>query len=84
MKIDEATLTPEAREAIIECLRIAARRGRQLREARERNQDAASSGKTLDNVANEKEKHALPKVHPQPANDSMSEKPSAQTGENPD
>lgn len=36
MQIDITSLTPEAHEAIVECLRIAARRGRQLREVRER------------------------------------------------
>ena len=38
MRIDTATLTPEAHNAIVECLKIAARRGRELRLAREREQ----------------------------------------------
>ncbi len=38
MQLDMMELTPEAHEAIVECLRIAARRGRMLREAREREQ----------------------------------------------
>ena len=37
MRIDIENLTPEAHQAIVECLIIAARRGRLLREARERN-----------------------------------------------
>ena len=41
MQIDIANLTPEAHEALIECLRIAARRGRLLRQAREQNQATA-------------------------------------------
>lgn len=36
LKLDETKITPEAHEAIVECLRIAGRRGRELRLARER------------------------------------------------
>lgn len=36
LKLDETKMTPEANEAVVECLRIAARRGRELRLARER------------------------------------------------
>lgn len=38
MQLDVTKLTPEAHRAIVECLIIAARRGRLLREAREREQ----------------------------------------------
>ena len=38
MRLDVTKLTPEARKAIVECLKIAAHRGRQLREEREREQ----------------------------------------------
>ncbi len=36
MRIDTANLTPTGHKAIVECLRIASRRGRELREHRER------------------------------------------------
>jgi len=44
MQIDVANLTPEAHKALVECLKIAARRGRILREAREREQAALRAG----------------------------------------
>jgi hypothetical protein len=44
MQLDVTNLMPEAHEAIVECLRIAARRGRMLREAREREQAARQTG----------------------------------------
>ena len=43
MQLDVTKLTPEAHRAIVECLIIAARRGRLLREAREREQAALGS-----------------------------------------
>ena len=44
MQLDVTNLTPEAHRAIVECLIIAARRGRLLREAREREQAALKAG----------------------------------------
>jgi len=53
MKLDVENLTPEAHEALVECLRIAARRGRMLREAREREQAAASAEPLKDTAMKE-------------------------------
>lgn len=51
MQIDIANLTPEAQKALVECLKIAARRGRLLREAREREQAVACPDLLQNNVA---------------------------------
>jgi len=50
MQLDVTNLMPEAHEAIVECLRIAARRGRMLREAREREQAARQTGSPQDGL----------------------------------
>jgi hypothetical protein len=50
MQLDVTILTPEAHRAIVECLIIAARRGRLLREAREREQ-AALGADSIQNSA---------------------------------
>ena len=71
MQLDVTKLTPEAHRAIVECLIIAARRGRQLREAREREQAAACAGLLQNNVADEKDKQLSPEDQPQQANDSQ-------------
>lgn len=55
MQIDPANLTAEAHKAIVECLIIAARRGRLLRETREREQKAITTGLS-GNTANETDK----------------------------
>lgn len=43
LKLDETKITPEAHRAIMECLKIAARRGRELRLARERAENNRAS-----------------------------------------
>lgn len=68
MKIDLANLTPEAREAIVECLRIAARRGRQLREARERVQKAALADSLQTSGSGETDNRLTSEDQPQKAN----------------
>jgi len=50
MQLDVTKLTPAAHRAIVECLIIAARRGRLLREAREREQ-ALECAQSLQNNA---------------------------------
>lgn len=80
MQIDVATLTPEAHKAIVECLKIAARRGRQLREARERDQDAACTGSLLGNVANEEDKQFSPEDQSQQAKHSPQERSKPHSG----
>lgn len=62
MHIDPEKLTPEAHAAIVECLRIAARRGRQLREARERAQLNTSLGLQDPPPANQAEDSADPGI----------------------
>lgn len=64
MKFDLANLTPEARDAIVECLQIAARRGRQLREARERKQRAALA-ESLQNRGVDETEEQLPSENQQ-------------------
>jgi len=71
MQLDVTKLTPEAHRAIVECLIIAARRGRLLREAREREQAAACSDSLQNNVADEKDKQLSPEDQPKHANDSQ-------------
>ena len=61
MQLDVTKLTPEAHRAIVECLIIAARRGRLLREAREREQAVACSDSLQNNVADEKDKQIISK-----------------------
>ena len=56
MEIDVANLTPEAHEALVECLKIAARRGRMLREARERELSADCAQSSNNNATEETEK----------------------------
>ncbi len=46
LKLDETKITPEAHRAIVECLKIAARRGRELRLARERGENNKASAVT--------------------------------------
>ena len=53
MQIDMTKLTPEAHRAIVECLKIAARRGRVLREARERELETAPTGTQGSNAVGE-------------------------------
>ncbi len=60
MQLDVTKLTPEAHKAIVECLKIAARRGRQLREAREREQEAGCAGSPQNNAADETDKGLPP------------------------
>ena len=67
MQIDISKLTPEAHEAIVECLKIAARHGRQLREAREREQKAITTRMGSD-TANETGKHPSEQNHSQKGN----------------
>ena len=50
MQLDVTKLTPEAHRALVECLIIAARRGRILREAREREQVAVPIGSPQDSA----------------------------------
>jgi hypothetical protein len=69
MQIDMANLTPEAHQAIVECLKIAARRGRQLREARERAKEVTSAGTLGSNILDETDKHLPPESQSQQAND---------------
>jgi hypothetical protein len=51
LRIDTTNLTPEAHRAIIECLKIAAQRGRQLREARELEQNTTLAARPNVNPA---------------------------------
>jgi hypothetical protein len=60
MQLDIAKLTPEAHRAIVECLKIAARRGRELREAREREQETECTESLQNNAADEKVKQLSP------------------------
>ena len=69
MQIDVANLTPEAHEALVECLKIAARRGRLLREAREREQAAACADSLQNNVADEIDRQSSPEDPSQQVND---------------
>jgi hypothetical protein len=71
MQLDVTKLTPAAHRAMVECLIIAARRGRLLREAREREQAAACSDSLQINVADEEDKQLSPEDQPQQANDSQ-------------
>ena len=71
MQLDVTKLTPEAHRAIVECLIIAARRGRLLREARERKQAAISAGSLQNGAAGEKDKQLSPEDQPKQANDSQ-------------
>ena len=67
MQLDVTKLTPEAHRAMVECLIIAARRGRLLREAREREQKAITTGMGSD-IANETGKHLSEQNHSQKGN----------------
>jgi len=71
MQLDVTKLTPEAHRAIVECLIIAARRGRQLREAREREQAAACADALKNNIADEKDKQLSLEDQPQQANNNQ-------------
>jgi hypothetical protein len=50
MRLDVKKLTPEARQALVDCLMIAARRGRLLRQARERAQVVQQPDLTYDSI----------------------------------
>lgn len=50
MQLDVEKLTPEARQALVDCLMLAARRGRLLRQARERTQVVQQPGSSDDSV----------------------------------
>ena len=67
MQLDVTKLTPEAHRAMVECLIIAARRGRLLREAREREQAAACADSLQNNVADETDKGLPPEGQSQQA-----------------
>lgn len=69
MQLDVTKLTPEAHKAIVECLKIAARRGRQLREARER--EAGYAASLQNNAADEADKRLPSEDESQQANDSQ-------------
>jgi len=71
MQLDVTKLTPEAHRAIVECLIIAARRGRLLREAREREQAATSAGTLQNGAAGEKDQELSPAGQPQQTNGSQ-------------
>ena len=65
MKLDVTKLTPEARKAIVECLIIAARRGRQLREEREREQKIRYAESAQDNTGDAVDKGSPSESQPQ-------------------
>lgn len=69
MQIDVANLTPKAHEALVECLIIAARRGRMLREAHEREQAPVCAQPLQNNVADEIDKQSSPEHQSQQVND---------------
>lgn len=71
MQLDITKLTPEAHRAIVECLVIAARRGRLLREAREREQAALSAGLPQNDAADQTDRQLSLEVRRQKANDSQ-------------
>jgi hypothetical protein len=70
MRIDIEHLTPEAHQAIVECLIIAARRGRLLREAREREQATACADSLQNSAADDKDRQLSPEDQPQQMNKS--------------
>ena len=65
MRLDVTKLTPEARKALVECLKIAAHRGRQLREEREREQKIRCAESPLDNTGDAADKGSLPESQTQ-------------------
>ncbi len=71
MQLDVTKLTPEAHRAIVECLIIAARRGRLLREAREREQAALQAGLPQNSAVDATAKPFSPGNPSQQANDSQ-------------
>lgn len=71
MQIDIANLPSEAHKALVECLKIAARRGRLLREAREREQAAVGAQPLQSNAADETHKRLSPEDQSQQANKSQ-------------
>lgn len=60
MQLDVTKLTPEAHTAMVECLMIAARRGRLLREAREREQAALCADSLQNSVVDGTDQPASP------------------------
>ena len=58
MHLDVTKLTPRAHKAMVECLIIAARRGRLLREAREREQAVVCAQSLRNNAADETDKQS--------------------------
>lgn len=74
MQIDPTKLTPEAHRAMVECLKIAARRGRQLREAREREQETGCAESLQNNVADETDKRLSPESQLQQADDNQQDR----------
>ena len=60
MQLDVTKLTPEAHRAIVECLIIAARRGRRLREAREREHAALDADSLLNSAVDATDQQASP------------------------
>jgi hypothetical protein len=71
MQLDVTKLTPEAHRAIVECLIIAARRGRLLREAREREQAALQAGLPQNGAVDATANPSSPGNPSQQANDSQ-------------
>lgn len=71
MELDVTKLTPEAHKAIVECLKIAARRGRLLREAREREQAVECADSHQDNLADETDEQLPQEDQSQQADDNQ-------------
>jgi len=69
MQLDVTKLTPEAHRAIVECLRIAARRGRLLREAREREQAALRTDSVQTDTTDKNSEQSPQKEKPRRTND---------------
>ena len=65
MQLDVTKLTPEARKAIVECLKIAAHRGRQLREEREREQEIRRAESSQDDTGDAADKGSPPEIQSQ-------------------
>ena len=81
MQIDVANLTPEAHEALVECLKIAARRGRMLREAREREQAAVCAQSLQNNVVDETDKQLSPEDQSLQVNDGQQNRCASSSGD---
>ncbi len=81
MQIDIEHLTPEAHEALVECLKIAARRGRMLREAREREQETTCIPLLKNNLVDEAERRIPLEDQSQPTNNGQHDRCASSSGE---